>query len=906
MAGSSPERSHLEDRNRRFGAILGLTPSDVGTKLLGDEKFCPGATRNSALERGEILLRNGWINKLDEFQETLSFNSVDIAVVSETWQSSSHPESAIAVSGFNVFSTHRSDRRGGGVAVYVKQQIASRQLTEYAVPEGLECVWVWTRPRRLARPMSSIVVCGVYLPPSSPNGDILVDHLLSVSDNVRTKYPDCGIALLGDFNRLDTSELCRGSLLSQVVKNKTRGNAILDLIVTNMKDVYQCPSILPPIGLSDHSSVLWIPKGKRAPDKPTKKLTRPLCQASVHEFGRWVTSHNWSEVYNATGTAAKTNAFYGTLQDAITTFFPTKVIKTHSSDKPWVTPQIKRLITLRQKAFNKQTCPVWKFYRNATHRAIARAKKNYYTDRVATLKTDNPRQWHKEVMRMANSGKGNSEIKIPGLDSDNDATIADAINSKFAGISQALPALDLTSLPTFLPAPQELPTLQVWDVYKRLLAVKTSKAPGPDNFPPKLLREFACELSAPFCHILNASFAEGIVPAQWKEAVVVPIPKSQPPTLDQLRPISLTSQFSKIAEYFALKWILNDIEFDKRQFGSLKGRSTVHAIVSLIDSLCKATDKPSTSCSILATDFSKAFDRVHHSTVITKLIYKGLRPELLPWICDFITRRRQVVRYRGALSGWEYLSCGVAQGTLLGPVLFLVLIDDACHDANSPVWKYVDDMNLLETRSLNQPSSLQNDLDDLNTWSKRNHMLLNSVLGVILQNNLHWDKQVNHMVGKASRKLYFLKRLKRFNVSHSDLTTIYTGYIRPILEYAAPAWTPALTKAQERSLERVQRRACCIILGTNYTGYDNALQHLGLSSLAERRELLCVKFARTLVSGEKLFADRLESCRGAVRNGCGAVGIVSWSGEKWVWNGEKWVWSGEKWLRSGWNSVVER
>ncbi|KAI8511483.1 hypothetical protein Bbelb_105830 [Branchiostoma belcheri] len=147
---------------------------------------------------------------------------------------------------------------------------------------------------------------------------------------------------------------------------------------------------------------------------------------------------------------------------------------------------------------------------------------------------------------------------------------------------------------------------------------------------------------------------------------------------------------------------------------------------SLIDSLCKATDKPSTSCSILATDFSKAFDRVHHSTVITKLIHKGLRPELLPWICDFITRRRQVVRYRGALSGWEYLSCGVAQGTLLGPVLFLVLIDDACHDANSPVWKYVDDMNLLETRSLNQPSSLQNDLDDLNTWSKRNHMLLNS------------------------------------------------------------------------------------------------------------------------------------------------------------------------------------
>ena len=230
------------------------------------------------------------------------------------------------------------------------------------------------------------------------------------------------------------------------------------------------------------------------------------------------------------------------------------------------------------------------------------------------------------------------------------------------------------------------------------------------------------------------------------------------------------------------------------------------------------------------------------------------------------------------------MSCGVAQGTLLGPILFLVLIDDACYDANNPVCKYVDDMSLLETRNLHQPSTLQNDLDELNTWTKRNRMLLNSnkclvmhvnfcrnppllpplqidevslpvvpcmkLLGVIVQNNLHWDKQVSYMVGRASRKLYFLKRLKRFNISYTDLTTIYTGYIRPILEYAAPAWTPGLTKTQERILERVQRRACRIILGNTYAGYDNALQHLSLPSLAERRELLCLKFAKTLLKSE--------------------------------------------------------
>ncbi|XP_078585796.1 uncharacterized protein LOC144867616 [Branchiostoma floridae x Branchiostoma japonicum] len=551
--------------------------------------------------------------------------------MSETWESNSHPESAIAVSDFNVFSTLRTDKRGGGVAVYVKQQIMSRHMTEYDVPDGLECAWIWTRPRRLPRPLSAIIVCGVYFPPSSPNGDLLIDHLLTVSDKIRGKHPDCGIAILGDFNRLDTSGLCRGTVMSQVVRNNTRGNAMLDLIVTNMKNEYHPPTVLPPVGLSDHLSVLWSPKEEHVRIKPTVKHIRHLSEQDLFEFGRWATTHDWSEVYNASGTTAKANAFHATLEDAIATFFPIKTIKTLSSDKPWITPNIKRLIALRQKAFHKQSPAVWKLYRNMTHRAITRAKKNHFKDRVASLKTAIPRKWHQEVMNMANARKGETAIKVPGLDTEDNAAIANAINSKFAGISQSLPPLDFTTLPSFLPASKQLPPLQVWDVYKRLLAIKSSKAPGPDSIPLKLLREFACEFADPFCHILNTSFAEGLVPSQWKEAVVVPIPKSQPPTLDQLRPISLTSQFSKIAEYFALNWILNDIDFDS-----------------------------------------------------------------LPRL---------------------------------------------------------------------------------------------KLLGVFVQNNLRWDKQVYYMEGTAAKKLYFLKRLKRFNLSHSDLTTIYTGYIRPILEYAAPAWS---------------------------------------------------------------------------------------------------------------------
>jgi len=341
---------------------------------------------------------------------------------------------------------------------------------------------------------------------------------------------------------------------------------------------------------------------------------------------------------------------------------------------------------------------------------------------------------------------------------------------------------------------------------------------------------------------------------------------------------------------------MSDVKFDDRQFGSLKGRSTVHALVSLVDSLSKGTDKPSTICTLVATDFSKAFDRVHHHTVIVKLLKMGLRPELVLWVANFISDRKQCVRYRGSLSEWERLTCGVAQGTLLGPILFLALIDDAASETTSPVWKYVDDMNMLQTRRLQQPSTLQSDLDQLCQWSNSNHMLLNGakclamhitfvrnppplpplhidntplavatclkVLGLHIQNNLHWDVQVQQMVGKASKKLYLLKRLRRFNLPCNDLITIYTGYIRPILEYAAPAWTPGLTKEQVQKLEHVQKRACRIILGNAYTGYSHALQSLGLTSLADRREQLCLNFAKSLLTSS--FRDWLPLSRGEI------------------------------------------
>ncbi|XP_078695698.1 uncharacterized protein LOC144924445 [Branchiostoma floridae x Branchiostoma belcheri] len=124
------------------------------------------------------------------------------------------------------------------------------------------------------------------------------------------------------------------------------------------------------------------------------------------------------------------------------------------------------------------------------------------------------------------------------------------------------------------------------------------------------------------------------------------------------------------------------------------------------------------------------------------------------------------------------------------------------------------------------------------------------VLGVTVQSDLKWEIQVDNMISASNRKLFLLRRLKRFGVTTQDLTTVYIVYVRPTMEYAAPVWHPALNCTQSARLERQQKRACRIILGTQFTDYTSALSTLNLDTLAERRTHLCLTLAKKLLNSE--------------------------------------------------------
>jgi hypothetical protein len=271
--------------------------------------------------------------------------------------------------------------------------------------------------------------------------------------------------------------------------------------------------------------------------------------------------------------------------------------------------------------------------------------------------------------------------------------------------------LYISALEAYLPAIAPPPSLYPWDVYAELSKVKANKASGPDGISPRLIREFAYELSTPLTDVLNCSYQEGVVPTQWKRAIVVPIPKTKPARADKLRPVSLTDCFSKISEGFMTKWVLEDIgeKIDPQQFGNIKGISTSHYLVNLLHTLHQGANKVNNIGTVVLTDFSKAFDMIDHTILIEKCIRLGVRGSIVPWLCDFVSNRVQCVRYNQTLSKFKVLNGALPQGTKLGPIGFQVIINDAAQtkDASIKCWKYVDDLTLAENLPYPQPRNFK-------------------------------------------------------------------------------------------------------------------------------------------------------------------------------------------------------
>ena len=262
------------------------------------------------------------------------------------------------------------------------------------------------------------------------------------------------------------------------------------------------------------------------------------------------------------------------------------------------------------------------------------------------------------------------------------------------------------------------------------MVVQPFKAQGPDNVPCRILKEFAYELAEPVTTIFNASLASGIVPAIWKDSNITPIPKIQSPTNEgDFRPISLTPCLSKVLEDFVVTWMIDDIRnrIAPNQFGCLKGTSTAFCLLDMMHTWLSYLDSPNKHLRLCFLDFSKASDRISHNVLIRKLVDLGVRRCLIPWIISFLSDRRQSVKIGEAFSDWLPVNAGVPQGTKLGPILFLIMINDlSIPTPETNLWKFVDDVSISECLTKNGGASIQSTLDTVSSWASMNLMKLNA------------------------------------------------------------------------------------------------------------------------------------------------------------------------------------
>ena len=413
---------------------------------------------------------------------------------------------------------------------------------------------------------------------------------------------------------------------------------------------------------------------------------------------------------------------------------------------------------------------------------------------------------------------------------------------------------------------------------KLLKGLNPSKALGPGELHPRVLKELASELGPMFAHLFQPSIDTGEIPKEWSLANICPLYKKGDRSLAcNYLPVSLNCVPCKLLEHIVCSNIMAHLDEYKLlsvgQNAFRKKHSCETQLITVIDDWAKILDKGGQVDTFILA-FEKAFDTPTHELLKCKLYGYGIGGKTLKWIDSFLCDRQQRMMVNGVKSDWAPVLSGVPQGTVLGPLLFSLYINDITEDIDSELRFFADDcVCYREIKDTEDTVKLQEDIDRLGCWAsswgvrfqpvkcnimqitrKRIKNQINAsyslegtvlenvekikYLGVTITNYLKWNTHVSNICTKANRNLGSLSR--NLAACPRDVKeSAYKGLVRPILEYASSVWDPQSIVLQDE-LEKVQKRAARFVTG-NYVDYETGnmtgiLKQLKWESLKKRRK----------------------------------------------------------------------
>lgn len=815
---------------------------------------------------------------MDSFKALMVVGEPDLVGITESWISTDTIdfEGEYEVPGYRIFKKDRIGRKGGGVLLYVKKYLDPIDCELVTDHEMLGVV--------LKNLKKELYLYLVYRPPHQT-----VEKDESLYSDLSAIVKDRFCIITGDFNcpkinwkerTADVEgkrllEFASEELLTQWVDEGTRGNNILDLVFSSEDDLISNLRVGEKLDKSDHSMIKFEIETKFS--KKEKYFTKPDFRNA--NFERLRNEVGRIERISEADVESKWNSLKDKYMALRRDCIQQKNISLNKPEQPkWFNRNIAKQIGDRQKAYKLSklypTQENMEFHRQQCRKVDRIIKKGKLENehKVAAAAKTNPKIFYAHV----NSRKPIKNAIGPLKDEqDNiissDEGMADLLNKYFVSVYTKENLQEIPSAAILYQGNNPLRKIDITleRVREKIRKLNANKSPGPDGFYPREIKEVEIELAPHFYDIFKASVEQKKSVLDWKLQNITPLfKKGSKDKPGNHRPVSLTSVPGKMLESIIAEDITKHLEannlLSNSQHGFRRGRSCLTNLLEFFHSMFSLYDK-SRAIDILYLDFKKAFDKVPHKRLMEKVRGYGIIDEVGDWIEDWLTGRKQRVVINGSSSSWKDVTSGVPQGSVLGPLLFIIYINDLDQGLMSMISKFADDtkigINANDELAIEQ---LQGDLNKIGDWSEKWQMPFNldkckvmhvghrnnkakyelrgreleicneeKDLGVIITDDLKSSKQCIAVEKKAQKILGYIKR--QFTTRKEEtILTLYNALVRPHLEYAVQFWSPSQRKDIER-LERVQARATKLIPSIRHISYERRLTRLNLYSLEKRR-----------------------------------------------------------------------